>query len=104
MLHRDEIPEWQQQLIRTERIEAASLDGANGAKLPFDDDHFDVVVSSMSLQWLNDIPAAMTEIHRVLKPDGCFLGAFSGTFCVESSFVDDVPFYLLSTSCSLNIF
>lgn len=73
MLHRDAIPEWSQQLIRCQRV-----DLEHESKLPFDDDHFDVVVSSMSLQWLNDIPSAMTEIHRVLKPDGCFLGAFSG--------------------------
>jgi NADH dehydrogenase [ubiquinone] 1 alpha subcomplex assembly factor 5 len=47
-------------------------------ELPFDDSTFDLVTSSMSLHWCNDLPAALKEIRRVLKPDGCFIGAMLG--------------------------
>jgi ubiquinone biosynthesis O-methyltransferase len=41
--------------------------------LPFPDASFDVVVSSDVLEHLTDLPAALREIRRVLKPDGVFL-------------------------------
>ncbi|XP_009474491.1 PREDICTED: NADH dehydrogenase [ubiquinone] 1 alpha subcomplex assembly factor 5 [Nipponia nippon] len=46
--------------------------------LPFKEDTFDLVVSSLSLHWVNDLPKAFREIHRVLKPDGVFIGAMFG--------------------------
>lgn len=39
---------------------------------------FDVVVSSMALHWVNNVPGALNEIKRVLKPDGVFVGAMLG--------------------------
>ncbi|RVE76793.1 hypothetical protein OJAV_G00012170 [Oryzias javanicus] len=46
--------------------------------LPFRDNSFDLVVSSLSLHWINDLPGALKQIHRVLKPDGVFIGAMVG--------------------------
>ncbi|XP_005525562.1 PREDICTED: NADH dehydrogenase [ubiquinone] 1 alpha subcomplex assembly factor 5 [Pseudopodoces humilis] len=46
--------------------------------LPFKEDTFDLVVSSLSLHWVNDLPKAFREIHQVLKPDGVFIGAMFG--------------------------
>ncbi|XP_054146103.1 arginine-hydroxylase NDUFAF5, mitochondrial [Melozone crissalis] len=46
--------------------------------LPFKEDTFDLVVSSLSLHWVNDLPKAFKEIHQVLKPDGVFIGAMFG--------------------------
>lgn len=46
--------------------------------LPFKDDTFDLVLSSMSLHWVNDLPGALRQIWRVLKPDGAFLAAMAG--------------------------
>ncbi|XP_041330053.1 arginine-hydroxylase NDUFAF5, mitochondrial [Pyrgilauda ruficollis] len=46
--------------------------------LPFKEDTFDLVVSSLSLHWVNDLPKAFKEIHHVLKPDGVFIGAMFG--------------------------
>ncbi|XP_044865391.1 arginine-hydroxylase NDUFAF5, mitochondrial isoform X1 [Mauremys mutica] len=46
--------------------------------LPFKEDTFDLVVSSLSLHWVNDLPRAFREIHQVLKPDGVFIGAMFG--------------------------
>ena len=48
-------------------------------KLPFADDQFELVVSLQALHWVNNVPAALAEIRRVLKPDGLFLaGLFGG--------------------------
>ncbi|XP_029449422.1 arginine-hydroxylase NDUFAF5, mitochondrial isoform X2 [Rhinatrema bivittatum] len=46
--------------------------------LPFKEDTFDVVVSSLSLHWVNDLPKAFREIYHVLKKDGVFIGAMLG--------------------------
>ena len=42
-------------------------------KLPFADDVFDLVYSSLSMQWCNDLNAALLEAKRVLKPGGLFV-------------------------------
>lgn len=42
--------------------------------LPFEDDHFDCIVANHSLQMIrfDDLPRALAELRRVLKPDGIF--------------------------------
>ncbi len=39
---------------------------------------FDLAVSVFSLQAINDLPGALVQIRRALKPDGLFLGALFG--------------------------
>lgn len=46
--------------------------------LPFAADSFDLVVSNLSLHWVNDLPGALIQVRRVLKPDGLFLAAMLG--------------------------
>lgn len=46
--------------------------------LPFADATFDLVVSGLSLQHVNDLPGALIQIRRCLKPDGLFIGALLG--------------------------
>ncbi|CAK6983146.1 arginine-hydroxylase NDUFAF5%2C mitochondrial, partial [Scomber scombrus] len=46
--------------------------------LPFPENTFDLVMSSLSLHWINDLPGALRQIHEVLKPDGVFIGAMIG--------------------------
>ncbi|XP_062981565.1 arginine-hydroxylase NDUFAF5, mitochondrial [Elgaria multicarinata webbii] len=46
--------------------------------LPFGENTFDLIVSGLSLHWVNDLPKALHEIHRVLKPDGVFIGSMFG--------------------------
>ncbi|CAL1690134.1 hypothetical protein MMB232_00255 [Brevundimonas subvibrioides] len=38
----------------------------------------DLVVSLMTLHWANDLPGALSQIRRALKPDGLFLGTLLG--------------------------
>ena len=52
--------------------------GDEEGRLPFPDGTFDLVMSSCFLHWVNDLPRVFAEIHRVLKPDGCFLLAMMG--------------------------
>jgi SAM-dependent methyltransferase len=42
------------------------------------EEQFDLAVSIFSLQAINDLPGALTQIRRALKPDGLFLGALFG--------------------------
>lgn len=42
------------------------------------DGPFDLAVSLFSLQWINDLPGALIQIHRQLRPDGLFLAALMG--------------------------
>ena len=46
--------------------------------LPFAPERFDLVVSLLALQSVNDLPGALIQIRRTLKPDGLFLGALLG--------------------------
>ena len=39
---------------------------------------FDLAVSLFSLQWINDLPGALIQVRRQLKPDGLFLAALMG--------------------------
>uniref|UniRef100_H2ZL66 Uncharacterized protein n=1 Tax=Ciona savignyi TaxID=51511 RepID=H2ZL66_CIOSA len=50
----------------------------NEESLPFRTDTFDMVLSSMSLHWVNDLPKCFKEVLRILKPDGCFIGMMIG--------------------------
>lgn len=53
---------------------------ADEEALPFAPQSFDLVVSALSLHAVNDLPGALTQIARVLKPDGLFVAAlFGGT-------------------------
>lgn len=37
-----------------------------------------MVMSSLSLHWINDLPGVLTQINNLLKPDSPFLGAMLG--------------------------
>jgi SAM-dependent methyltransferase len=46
--------------------------------LPFAPASFDLILSALSLHWVNDLPGALAQIARCLRPDGLFLGALLG--------------------------
>jgi SAM-dependent methyltransferase len=48
------------------------------APLPVAEGAADLIVSLMTLHWANDLPGAMAQIRRALKPDGLFLGTLLG--------------------------
>ena len=51
---------------------------ADEEALPFRDGALDLVVSALSLQFVNDLPGALVQIRRALRPDGLFLAALAG--------------------------
>jgi SAM-dependent methyltransferase len=67
------------------RIDAGRLFAARAGGIQVDEDllpvepeSFDLAVSAGVLDSVNDVPGALTQIRRALKPDGLFLGAFVG--------------------------
>lgn len=51
---------------------------ADQESLPFEAASFDLVLSSLSLHWINDLPGMLAQINQVLKPDCAFMGAMLG--------------------------
>jgi SAM-dependent methyltransferase len=76
-------------LLRARGIHTVSLDlsarmaALNGGPvvagdeefLPFAPASFDLVVASLSLHWVNDLPGALIQLRRCLRPDGLFLAS-----------------------------
>lgn len=46
--------------------------------LPFQEGSFDVVLSALSLHWVNDLPGTLIQIRKVLKPGGIFFASLLG--------------------------
>ncbi|WP_395673581.1 methyltransferase domain-containing protein [Inquilinus sp.] len=46
--------------------------------LPFGEGTLDLVLSNLSLHWINDLPGALVQIRQALRPDGLFLAAMLG--------------------------
>jgi SAM-dependent methyltransferase len=49
-----------------------------GSPLPLEAASTDLIVSLMTLHWANDLPGALSQIRRALRPDGLFLGTLLG--------------------------
>jgi NADH dehydrogenase [ubiquinone] 1 alpha subcomplex assembly factor 5 len=67
-------------LAPTANVEAAQL-GASAItedRLPFAPEQFDLVIAAGSLDSVNDLPGAMVQIRRTLRPDGLFLASLFG--------------------------
>ncbi|MEM7224170.1 MAG: methyltransferase domain-containing protein [Pseudomonadota bacterium] len=45
---------------------------------PFAPGAFDLVLSALSLHWVNDLPGALLQLSRALKPDGLLLASMLG--------------------------
>lgn len=59
--------------IASKRCEAfswARFEEADALSLPFEDGSFDVGVSTQVYEYVADIPAALAELHRVIRPGG----------------------------------
>lgn len=75
-------------------------------KLPFEDNTFDSVVSTFTFCSIDGIDSAITEMKRVLKPDGRLIFLEHGVSCEPkvSKWQNRVnPFYkIFSDGCNLN--
>jgi SAM-dependent methyltransferase len=62
-------------------IEADVASGAvelDPERLPFAENAFGLIVSPLLLHWTNDLPGALIQIRRALKPDGLMLASVFG--------------------------
>ena len=64
---------------------------ADAAALPFADDSFDLVVAYNVLMDLDDLPAALTEVARVLEPGGHFAACVLHPLAEAGSFASRAP-------------
>jgi SAM-dependent methyltransferase len=76
-------------LLRTRGMEVVSCDlspamaAVNGGPavaadeeyLPFGPASFDLVVASLSLHWVNDLPGALIQLRQALRPEGLLLAS-----------------------------
>ena len=51
---------------------------ADEEALPFAPASFDLVVSGLALQWVNDLPGVFAQVRRALAPDGLFIACLPG--------------------------
>lgn len=72
LLHRDEDLPFNKEIdIRREVIPDLET-------LPYQPNTFDAVLSSLSIHWINDLPALLAQVNSILKPDGPFIAAMFG--------------------------
>jgi NADH dehydrogenase [ubiquinone] 1 alpha subcomplex assembly factor 5 len=72
LLHRD------QDLPFNEEIDITRHVLQNPEYVPYEPETFDLVLSSLSLHWVNNLPSVLTQINHCLKPDAAFMGAMTG--------------------------
>lgn len=72
LLHRDADHEFNKKLKITREVVA------DEETIPYEPSSFDLVMSSLSIHWINDLPGILTQINHVLKPDSPFIGAMLG--------------------------
>ncbi len=46
--------------------------------VPVADESLDLVVSALTLHWVNDLPGTLIQVRRTLRPDGLFVAALLG--------------------------
>ncbi len=51
---------------------------ADEETLPLAESSLDLILSNLSLHWVNDLPGALSQIRRALKPDGLFVATLFG--------------------------
>jgi NADH dehydrogenase [ubiquinone] 1 alpha subcomplex assembly factor 5 len=72
LLYRDESLPFNKEINITRHV----LDSEES--LPYEANSFDLVMSSLSMHWINDLPGVLAQINNLLKPDCAFIGAMLG--------------------------
>ncbi len=60
---------------RWRRVNGGAAVAADEEWLPFAPGSFDLVVASLSLHWVNDLPGALIQMRLALRPDGLLLAS-----------------------------
>lgn len=72
LLHRDEEMPFNKEIDITREV-IPDLES-----LPYEPNSFDAVLSSLSIHWINDLPALLNQVNTILKPDSPFIAAMFG--------------------------
>lgn len=80
----DMLQEAKNKAIDNGRIERLNFQVADAESLPFEDESFNALGIAFGIRNVTDIPKALSEFYRVLKPGGKFV-------CLEFSHIDN-PF------------
>ena len=68
-----------ERIVRLDRIGETRPDVvADPEALPLAEASVDLAVSALALHWCDDLPGALAQIRRALKPDGLLLAALLG--------------------------
>jgi SAM-dependent methyltransferase len=71
-------------ILSGKAVESVSLPFTEEDRLGVDPGSFDLIISAGTLDSINDLPGAMVQIRRALRPDGLFLGALFGAGTLAS--------------------
>ncbi len=66
------------EMIAAARLHGITVDHAYAELLPYSDASFDAVFSNAALHWVRNQDAMMTEVRRVLRPEGRFVAEMGG--------------------------
>jgi NADH dehydrogenase [ubiquinone] 1 alpha subcomplex assembly factor 5 len=80
--HEKILPQGATAVVHAPLSKSEAIDGDAVAveedRLPYEPASFDLVISAGTLDSVNDLPGALIQIRRILKPDGLFLGHMFG--------------------------
>lgn len=65
-------------LIASGKVAAVEAVPFDDEVLPVSEGTLDLAISALALHFVNDLPGALVQIRRALKPDGLFMGALLG--------------------------
>jgi NADH dehydrogenase [ubiquinone] 1 alpha subcomplex assembly factor 5 len=51
---------------------------ADEEALPFAENSLDLVMSNLTLHWVNDLPGCLSQVRRAVRPDGLFIATLFG--------------------------
>jgi trans-aconitate methyltransferase len=66
------------EMVAAARARHVNAEQASAESLPFPNESFDAVFSNAVLHWVKDHNKMLSEVHRVLKPEGRFVAEFGG--------------------------
>lgn len=69
---------WWKKMFSAKSVNNTHFMNADAYQLPFADQSMDMIVSSLMLQWCDELPRVLTECRRVLKPNGVLFLASLG--------------------------
>lgn len=73
-----------QKLIRTDMAKQYQPDVMCEEEfLPFAPKSFDLILSLLNFHWVNDLPGALVQMRRALKPDALLLGSLFGSLTLK---------------------